>query len=382
MNPIPSKYIRTMAPALTSVLLLACQGDSSVGESSVQMSPGQISVPVPSNLRQTAALRASELSLQISINDEAQPRIPVSGPIDSTNPADNAQDVTVLVPEGQINNIKIEWFMNVRGQSILLADFSANVRPEQTLLEVLTYNTRDAPRFDIDRDGFSNLQEAEENRNLLSEFDAEVPFRTVFSGAPITVLDDGIDNDTSGDVVDPDPLDTTFGLRHDGTDLIVYVCGQDDILVEDSRAVEINGQVLDQYWHDDTVYIYLDGRNSDNDAISGYDRIDDFQLAFIRGSGEMRVVKGGDGDPATQFCPSGSCITDYKFFNNSSACEYEFDVRLPLAELNMNHGDAIGFDLEFTDDDNGDLRDGSRGWIGFKDASDEDPSTFGTIMLR
>ena len=74
--------------------------------------------------------------------------------------------------------------------------------------------------------------------------------------------------------------------------------------------------------------------------------------------------------------------TSTGFFNNSSSCEYELEVTLPLAELNMTPGTAIGFDIEITDDDNGGLRDSSSGWIGFDDRSDLDPSTFGTITLN
>ena len=92
----------------------------------------------------------------------------------------------------------------------------------------------------------------------------------------------------------------------------------------------------------------------------------------------MIVAKGG----GNQFCAAGACIPPPVFFNNSSSCEYEMEVTLPLAELNMTPGSAIGFDIEITDDDNGGLRDSSSGWIGFDDRSDLDPSTFGTITLN
>jgi len=367
MIPTPSKYIRPLAPALAAILLAACQGDSAL-----QISSNQVAVPLPAELREVAALRASELRLQISINDEPEPLLPVTGTINSEVDADNIRTVTVEIPENQTNRIKIEWLMNVNGQNILLADFSANVAANQTTLEVDSYNFD----YDADDDGLSNLQEAEENRNLLSPYDAEVPRTTIFNGATIAVLDDGRDDDLSGDVVDPVPLDTTFGLRHDGTNLIVYVCGQDNILREDSRMITEPGQQPDQFWHDDTVYIYLDGADDTKD--SNYDQVDDFQLAFIRESEEFKVVRGG----GNQFCPNGSCIVDYKFFNSTSNCVYEFDVRLPIADLNMTVGTPVGFDIEFTDDDNGGRRDSSRGWIGFDDKSNLDPSTFGTIILR
>ena len=82
-----------------------------------------------------------------------------------------------------------------------------------------------------------------------------------------------------------------------------------------------------------------------------------------------------------QFCPEASCVT-HSFFSNSSSCQYEMTVTLPLADLNMTTGSAIGFDIEITDDDNGGLREGARGWIGFDDRSDLDPATFGTIRLN
>jgi len=108
--------------------------------------------------------------------------------------------------------------------------------------------------------------------------------------------------------------------------------------------------------------------------------LDDFQLAFVRATGELIVAKGAN----NPFCPQGSCIT-HQFDPPGSLntqCEYELFVEMPFSELNMTRGTPIGFDLEITDDDNGGLREGSSGFVGFDDNSDEDPSTFATIRLE
>ena len=270
------------------------------------------------------------------------------------------------MPADQNNEVELSWFAIIENNRVLLADFTTTVPVGTNVINVANYNSA-GERFDADGDGRSNLSEAKDNRNPLSQIDLQVPLLTTFGGQFGLITDDGFDQDLSGDDPEQDE-DSSFILRHDGDNLIVYVCGQDQTLVGDS--LPDNGQ----YWHDDTVFIFLDGADSNN---SSFDGIDDFQLAFVRDTAEMIVSKGA----GNQFCPAGSCVT-HTFFNNVSSCEYELTVTLPLADLNMTPGSPIGFDIEITDDDNGELRDGSRAWIGFNDRSDLDPSTFGTINLN
>ncbi len=320
---------------------------------------GQIALPVPAAIRQIATLNSLPLEIQISVNNEIVRVVPVGNP-------DELTTTIVNVPINQNNEIKLAWFAIVGTEKVLLAERSELVPAGRTELNINNYNST-GPEFDADGDGRFNLSEARENRNLLSAIDLEVPFQTAFGGAFANLNSDGIDPDTSGEIGEDDEP-TAFSLRHDGSSLIVYVCGKDKTLQGDS--LDTNGQ----YWHDDTVFIYLDGADSDNDSFDG---IDDFQIGFIRSTGEMRVSEGGNG----QFCPGGACIT-HSFYNTSTLCEYELSVNLPLADFNMTIGSPIGFDIEITDDDNGGLREGSSAWIGFDDRSDQKPSTFGTINLN
>ena len=349
------KPLACLLVAVQSLVLVACQS-----ESDVLISADQMLIPVPEPIRQVSALRASDLSLRVTVNGDQ---------FDRSVTLEDQQEITVFMPDGQNNEIKIEWLANIGNRQILLADFSDIVLPGQTTLEIgPTSYISAGPRFDEDNDGRNNLQEAIENRNLLSEFDVEVPLQNTFGGQFSVILDDGIDDNLSGDPIEPE-RDTVFSLRHDNENLIVYVCGYDTTLEADS---------VPQHWNDDTIFIYLNGNDSSE---AGYDGIDDFQLMFPRGSNEMVVAKG----QTNQFCPDGTCIQQtggFFFTTDNNDCEYEFQVQLPLAELNMEPGRAIGFDIELTDDDNGGLRDGSRGWIGFDDDSDINANTFGTIRLN
>lgn len=341
--------------ALVLLTLTGCNGDSSL-----RTDGEMLSAPIPAEIRQIAALGNMPLEIQVSVNGEVAREVPASGTEDSVG-------IVVNLPAEQNNEVELAWFAIINSEKLLLADFSTVITPGTTELNVANYNSN-GTRFDTDGDGRSNLSEARDNRNLQSLFDVVVPRQTAFGGVFSDIIADGIDVDLSGDTVEDD-RPSTFSLRHDGTNMVVYVCGRDQTLQGDN--VNSDGQ----YWHDDTVFIFLDGADSNSPS---YDGVDDFQIAFVRQTEEMIVAKGG----GNQFCAAGACIPPPVFFNNSSSCEYEMEVTLPLAELNMTPGSAIGFDIEITDDDNGGLRDSSSGWIGFDDRSDLDPSTFGTITLN
>ena len=326
---------------------------------SIYIDDGAMSIPVPENFRRIAAFESNQLEIQVSINGEVARVLRVNGEDDSVS-------TVVNMPSDQSNEIVVAWFAIVGSEEVLLADFTEVVTVGTTELDVARYNST-GERFDADNDGRNNLSEAIENRNLLSPFDLEVPRLDSFGGTVAPITDDGIDNNLSGEVVENDE-DSVFRLRHTGTDLIVYLCGKDQSLSGDN--LDSDGE----YWHDDTIFLYLDGADSDNGT---YDQIDDFQFSFIRSTREMRVPQGAN----NQFCRNGECV-QFSFFENTSACEYELNVVLPLNELNISLDTPVGFDIEIVDDDNGGLREGSSAWIGYDDESHLDPSTFGTIRLN
>lgn len=335
-------------------------------EPSPPMGAGELLIPVPLAIRQAAAINSTPLEIQIKLNDSIARVVPI------TNLDEPIREI-INVPVDQNNKVDLAWYAIVGSKKVLLADFTKTVEAGDNVLDVNSYNSV-GPAFDEDGDGRSNLVEARENRNMLGEYDLEVPFRTTFGGIYGSIIDDGVDIDLSGDIVEQDAA-TPFSLRHDGTNLIVYVCGSDRTLDEgDGDGINANG--VFQYWHDDTVFVFLDGNNSGGNS---YDNIDDFQLGFHRQSGEMYVAQGRNNSA----CPNAECIT-HRFFPEviNTACAYEFEAFLPLAELNMTVGSTSGFDIELTDDDNGGKRDTSGGWIGYDDASNEKPGTFGSIILR
>ena len=322
----------------------------------------QLVLPVPSSIREIATLDSLALEVQVTVNDDLARRVRVTDTEEITT-------TTVQIPENQSNDVNVGWYANIDSQSVLLADYTTTVVAGQTVLDVTSY-IDSGVGYDADGDGRTNLVEAREGRSLISEFDLEVPLVPVGSsvgGVSAALRNPGNDSDLSGDITDQD-AQTTFSLRHDGTDLIVYVCGKDQTVLGDNR--ETDGQ----YWHDDAVFIFIDGANSDNGS---YDNFDDFQIAFLVASEEMIVSKGQN----NPFCPMGSCIF-HDFFQINGSCAYELTVSLPLADFNITPGTPVGFDIEITDDDNGNKRDSSSAWIGFDDQSNEVPGTFGTIILR
>lgn len=350
-----AKTTKLVLPSTAAMLLSAC-----VGDSLVVLDGDQLTAPVPAEIRQIASLGNVTLQFQISVNGTVQRSVPITG--------NASASAIVNIPADQNNTLYLAWYAIEGSTPVLLADLETIVAAGTTELNVSDY-TSVGPGFDLDGDGRSNLSEARENRNMLSEFDLEVPFQTGFGGAFADLSADGVDQDVSGDPREEDPL-TTMALRRDDSNLILYVCGQDQILQGDDVITPER-----RYWHDDTVFVYIDGADSDN---SSYDGVDDFQFAFVRATEEFIVSKGGD----NPFCSDGSCVS-YSFLPaGNTACEYELEVRLPFAELNMSIGEPIGFDVEITDDDNGGEREGSGGWIGDGDRSDRDPSTFGTIRLN
>lgn len=328
----------------------------------VELQGNTLSAQLPPKIRQIARLGTVPLEFRVTVNDVMVRQVRVD------NERTESIDITVDVPVDQRNNLKIEWFAIDNGTRVLLADFTTVTQPNQENAVVSLYNDS-GERFDFDNDGLSNLKEARENRNITGLYDLEVPFQTGFLGAREPLIDGAVDNDTSGEPRTQDE-NTTFSLRHDGTNLILYVCGQDQELQGDDSLTPEN-----RYWHDDTIFVFLDGADSDSDFF--YDGVDDFQLAFVRSTEEMIVSKGSD----NTFCTDGTCVT-HQFTSFSTQCEYELRVNMPLAELNMTIGEPIGFDIETTDDDNGGQREGSSGWVGFDDQSNLDPSSFGKIVLR
>ena len=361
---------RIAAVALCVLGLSACDSQPE-NQPDVQLQDNTLITSLPEPVRQIARLGTEPLEVRINVNGNlARPPVPVSNDISGN------LDLTVDMPADQANNITVQWLAVVNGTRVLLAENTFRTQPNQETATVSIY-TDEGERFDPDMDQRFSLQEVLENRNPLNIYDLEVPLQTGFVAAREELIPGENDGDTSfsagSDTTRADTntdANTTFSLRHDGTNLILYVCGQDEVLVGDTPGS------TETYWHDDTVFLYIDGADSDNSA---YDNLDDFQFGFVRSTQELIVSKG----ESNTYCPDGSCVF-HQFVDPSSStqCVYELNVSIPFEDLNITLGEAAGFDLEITDDDDGGLREGSSGFVGFMDDSSTSPGTFGTIILR
>lgn len=358
MNIRTARFLSRAAVSIfASAALLSCSSDSN--ESSISLNNGSLQVPLPQIIRTTQDIASARIQLEVSVDGAVKRTV--------TRTDSDTVQVPIQVPINQAVDLTLSWYALVGNTKVLLADSTTTLPAAESdsELAINSYTSSGDPRFDVDNDQRTNISEVRENRNPLSAVDYEVPFSTAsFLPANLTITNEGTDSDTSGGPVETDQ-DSTFSVWHNGVDLNIYLCGQDQTLSESTS----------QYWHDDTVFVFIDGGNDDR---TSYDGTDDYQLAFVRSTQELIVSKGS----SNAGCPNGDCVT-YSFFSNSTACEYELSVSFPLASMNISTepGNTFGFDIEFTDDDDGGLRDESATWIGFNDSSDVDPSTFGTMQL-
>ena len=353
---------------LTALVVTGCGGDSRV-----EISDGGISVELPERLRNISAINTSSLILDVSVNDGAPVRV--------TNQATDIWQASVVVPIGQANDIKLEWSANVSGQSILLADFSTQVGPTQDNLSISSsdYQTTGA-RFNIDNDGFSNLQELAENRNPLDRIDLVIPQSNAVFLSPSIGFNEIEDSEVSNEIIGDETAESMFAVWHDNQSLNFLMCIQDSSVVSDGSDVN---NLNDEYWHDDGVEIYIDAAN-DATAGSQFDTNNDFQFVYSPDPDQTdqytNQVRLSNNSGARPICPDGSCSTHT--FLVRAGCAYELAVQLDMAALGLSSGSELGLDIEILDDDNGGLRDRKYAWIGSVNDSFIFPFGFGKVRLE
>lgn len=150
-----------------------------------------------------------------------------------------------------------------------------------------------------------------------------VPTRTVTTANAL--VDGTITNDAD--------LSGVLQLLWDATYLYLRFQATDDITQVDSGT---------QYWRDDSLGVYLDG-NKDSTGEWGAD--------------DLRIFVVQDGTVAVF---NGTCAT-HSVDVNTSGTNYDIEMRIPYScfgNITPEAGDLIGFDIEFSDDDNGGGREG------------------------
>ena len=167
-----------------------------------------------------------------------------------------------------------------------------------------------------------------------------------------------IDNVTQGKVSSSSDLSGTWDVLWDSNNLYVMVDVRDDSICNDSSG----------FWDNDSVEIYLDADNSNQDS---YDGINDYQYVLEYGSSSIAETKLGktSGVIVSQRDKSGGYVMEFAF---------------PWSTLGVNpvKGDLIGIEVAINDDDDGGSRDGKKTWHGTTDKAWRYPYLFGIADLN
>lgn len=170
-----------------------------------------------------------------------------------------------------------------------------------------------------------------------------------------------IGNIVQGTIANPQDLTARWRANWDDRNLYLWVGVIDDRHVKDSK----------DYWHDDSIEVYIDADASRGDA---YDNYNDFHLGFSLGSG--KIVAGGT-------TPKDRLHTIKQNLRKTHN-GYQLELAIPWSTLNIvpKPEHSIGFDVQVNDDDNGNQRDAKISWNAKVDKAWKNPEVFGQIILR
>lgn len=231
---------------------------------------------------------------------------------------------------------------------------------------------------DIDGEGVMlNAQD-----NLVGEWQDAVQFDD--SGAGLWIKNLMIDKDADSE--DGAQL-RRWAAMHDGTNLYLLVLS-DDVGARHADSTD--------FWHDDSLELFIDG---DNSKLTDWTSGDDFQQIIPllkQNSTEANNEVNGRYTPGPG---STEAALDVEFFTGPGigpdgirVNKWEQDVyelAIPLSSVGIVVGVSFGFELQLNDDDNGVSRDSKWGWFHPSriDNVDTDqtylnPSVMGVIILE
>ena len=351
-------------------LLVACNSATDV----TQLNTGSVTeMTLPQVLRGVAAIDPSGLQLQVSVNDVTTTLL---------REGDDIWRGSVEVPANQTSRVEIEWGTDYgnSGYVRLAAQqrFIFVGAEERTIIFDDGYSTS----FDDDNDTRTNLSEIEQNRSPVDRKDVFIGANGTFaegisypsSGVcghkiPINVL-------TRGASTDPDiwwcaKLQPTLvdldGNEQNIENLQLTVSVEDDIIFTDGSSVS-----EDQFYHDDSIEIYIDG---DNNKRGPYDGLNDFQFRFVPiGDGVFNVARGPNSFSSSNL--NGS----FEYYNGG----YILTATIPLQEVGIRKGFEFGINVEVSDDDDGGDRDAKYAWVAAEGVDDSWTNTrlFGTSQVE
>ncbi|MFQ3579275.1 MAG: glycoside hydrolase family 9 protein, partial [Bacteroidales bacterium] len=155
-------------------------------------------------------------------------------------------------------------------------------------------------------------------------------------------------------------LAASWQLLWDETNLYIFVDVTDDAYSNDSR----------NWWDDDGIEIFIDG---DNSKRTQYDKVNDFQWGFKRGS---EIAFAGGNNPTNSLQGLEFKITDH-------AIGYYLEAKIPWTKIGTTPliGTVVGFDVAINDDDNSGGRDSKIAWGFTTDDAWQNLSIIGEITL-
>lgn len=352
--------------------LAACNADTEV----VQVSAASMTeIELPEVLRTVSGIDTAALQLQVSVNNVAT---------ELQRSEDDIWRGSVDVPINQSLRVAVEWGTEYGNSGYLrLAQqqqFQFVGSEETTIVFENGYTTN----FDDDNDTRTNLAELLQNRSPVDRKDVFIGANGAFaegltypsSGVcghkiPVSVITFGAEADPGQDtwwcaklqssLIDPD------GNVQNIENLQITVNVEDEILFTDGGSVSD-----DQFHHDDSIEIYIDG---DNNKRGPYDGVNDFQFRFIPiGDGEFTVARGPGSFTPTNL--NGS----FEYFNGG----YVLTATIPLQEVGIRKGLEFGINVEVNDDDDGGDRDTKYAWVAAEgvDNSWSNTQLFGTSQVE
>ena len=164
-----------------------------------------------------------------------------------------------------------------------------------------------------------------------------------------------------GTVANPRDLTARWRANWDDNNLYIWVGVVDENHLSDSK----------DYYHDDSIEIYIDADASRGDT---YDNYNDFHLGFSLGSN--KIISGGT-------TPKDK-LDAIKFHTKQVATGYQLEATIPWSTLNIipKAEHTLGFDIQVNDDDNGNSRDAKMSWNASVDNAWKNPEIFGQLILR
>lgn len=382
-----------------AVLIAGCDPS---GSTVAEISDGSLSLQAPDVL-QTRAVDENNLEARVSVTGIDDPFV-----LRGNGATWNG---TVDIPENTDVTITIDWVERIDTRELTLASFTQTfVRINQDESIVIAQDDYETSSFDADVDGFNNLAERIGNTDPFNPMSPgqDAPLAEISAVASVSapIIDGTYDTvwntqatfrDLSGELLEIDNLMIDLGATQlDGQPDYVWGGMHDEeflylVILTDGPATHTPFGDSFEAFNDDTIDIFIDADNSKGNAYDSNDYHILIPLLASTNDGRPnrsgftgeRLVPGARSTPlptaagaiefATCVCPTDRHI---------------WEVRLRLADFQVDPTQPFGFEIQYNDDIDGGPRDAKWGWFHESkqtiniDRTWQFPSYMGTIILQ